>query len=392
MKRLFLFIAFVGAMLGAYADKEEYHPKETDDYITINDVTVVPGSADTYKVQISLVGTKIYTAYEMDLDLPSGLEPVLDKDGTPKVSLWKGSNTIYPYTEDEDSGNKDFTHILAKSYGAVGPNVIRMSCISLSAQELTATKGILVTITLKATPYLKPGDVQIKVTNLHFITNEEIWVKGEQYNGQQYNCKDQTLTVHVKGESRATVAVSAKNKYSTCVLPFDVDELPAGLQAYTVTERSTDNRYAYLKEAKTMRAFTPYILYAENGFTGEFGGTVDENLYQEQVVEGILHGTLVPCSVDDGFILQNQGEGVKLYAMQGKEFLIPAGKCWVLPKINNGTEVKSIDMRLDDATGVESAVQEYEPDAFYSLEGKRVCHPQRGHIYIMSGKKVLMLK
>lgn len=392
MKRLFLLIAFAGVMLGAYADKEKYYPKETDDYLTINDVTVVPGRDTTYKAKLSLVGTQIYTAFEMDLELPSGLEPELNKDGTPKVSMWMGANTIYPYTEDEDSGNKDFSHTLLKSYGAVGPNIIRMSCISLSGEELTAKEGILVMIILKATPYLKPGDVQIKVTNLHLITNEEIWVNDEQYNGQQYNCKDQTLTVHVEGESQATVSVGAKNKYSTCVLPFDVNELPAGLQAYTVTERSDDGYYAYLKEVKAMQAFTPYILYAENGFTGQFGGAVDESRYQEEVVEGILHGTLVPRSVDNGFILQNQGQGVKLYAMQGKEFLIPAGKCWVLPQINNGPEVKSIDMRLDDATGVESAVRAVEPAALYSLEGQHVHHPQRGHIYIMSGKKVLMLK
>ncbi len=392
MKRVILFIAFVGVMLGAYADEEKYYPKETDDYITINDVTVVPGSDATYKARLNLVGTQIYTAFEMDLELPSGLEPEMDKNGKPKVSLWMGTNTIYPYTEDEDSGNKVFSHTLAKSYGAIGPNIIRMSCISLNGEELTAKEGTLVTITLKTTTYLKPGDVQIKVTNLHFMTNEEIWVNDKQNNGQQYNCKDQTLTVHAKGESRATVAVSAKNKYSTCVLPFDVNVLPNGLHAYTVTERSADARYAYLKEAKSIKAFTPYILYAENGFTGDFSGTVDESLYQEEVVEGILHGTLVPRSVDDGFILQNQGEGVKLYAMQGKEFLIPAGKCWVLPKINNGQEVKSLDMRMDDATGVGPVAQEVEPRVLYSLDGKRVRHPQRGHIYIMSGKKVIMLK
>ena len=385
-------LAFVGVTLGAHADKEEYHQKETDDYITINDVTVVPGSDDTYKARVSLVGTQIYTAFEMDLELPSGLEPEMNNDGTPKVVIWKGANTIYPYTEDEDSGDRDFAHTLVASYGVITPNTIRLACASLSGKELTAKEGTLLTITLKTTPYLKPGDVQIKATNVHFITNEEIWVNGESQHGQQYNCKDQTLTVHVEGRSKATVAVGAKNQYSTCVLPFEVAELPEGLHAYSVTERSSDFKYAYLQEAKSIKAFTPYILYAENGFSGVFEGPVDESLYQEQVKEGILYGTLVPCTLDDGFVLQNQGEGVKLYAMQGKEFLIPAGKCWVLPEIYNGEEVKSLDMRMDDATGVESVGQSKESGALYSLDGKRMRRPQPGNIYIMRGKKVLMLK
>ena len=50
MKRVLLLLSLIGMMLGAHANEEheKYHPKETDDYITINDVTVVPGSNEKY--------------------------------------------------------------------------------------------------------------------------------------------------------------------------------------------------------------------------------------------------------------------------------------------------------------------------------------------------------
>ena len=90
MKRVLLLLSFIGMMLGAHANEEheKYHSKETDDYITINDVTVVPGSNEKYELRISLEGSKIYTAYEMDIEFPAGLEVVVDEDG-PCVMLWE---------------------------------------------------------------------------------------------------------------------------------------------------------------------------------------------------------------------------------------------------------------------------------------------------------------
>lgn len=393
-KLLLLLLAFASTLSDAYADHESYKPKPTDDYITISDLEVEPGSEEVYKAKISLVGSKTYTAYEMDIELPPGMTPDFDKDGTPKLALWKGNSTIYPYTEDEDSGNKDFSHMLVKSYDKVGERIIRLSCISLVSAELTAREGVLLTLSLKAGTYLKPGDATLKVTNLHLITNEEIWVDGQQFNGQQYNCKDQTLIVHVKSVSTANVAVSTKNQFGTCVLPFPVDKLPVGLHAYSVSQRSDDGLYAYLEEQTTIRDYTPYILYAENGFSGQFQGDVNQDNYQEVVQDGILYGALVSQKVDDGFVLQNQGSGVKLYSMGGTEFQIPAGRCWVKPDVSGSVGVKALDIRIGDAAGV-GATEESGPvtcDAVFTLSGQRVARPLLGGIYIMNGRKVLKVK
>lgn len=394
-RRILLFLVFVCIASGAFADNT-YHQKETDDYVTLGELTVEPGSSDVYKLKVNLNGTQFYTAFEMDIELPSGLEPVMEKDSKgdmrPKVMIWRGLGTIYPYTVDEETGDRDFSYILFASYGVIGKNILRMA-VSVNGKDFTAKTGTLVTIYCKASPYLKPGVDDVHITKCHFTTNETVIIDGKEMRGQQYNCKDRTETINAKAHSTATISVSAKNQWGSCVVPFDIPELPSGLEAYTVTNR--ESGIAYLKPQTSILAYTPVLLYAENGFSGTFSGDVDETKYKEVVQQDIIYGAIVPQTKNDGFVLQNLGEGVKLYAMSGQTFEIPAGKCWVKPTITNGP--KSMEMVIDDGTtGIGSAecsngASQHEP-VFYSLDGKRVENPLPGNIYIVDGQKVLKLK
>lgn len=395
-RRILLFLVFVCIASGAFADNT-YHQKETDDYVTLGDLTVEPGSSDVYKLKVNLNGTQIYTAFEMDIELPSGLEPVMEEDSngkmSPKVRLWKGTGTIFPFFEDEDEGIKDFFHDLAVSYGVIGKNVLRMACLSVKGKDLTAKTGTLVTIYCKASPYLKPGVDDVHITKCHFTTNEKVIIDGKEMRGQQYNCKDRTETIKALPKSTATISVSATNHWGSCVVPFDIPELPSGLKAYTVTDRQSG--VAYLKQQTSILAYTPVLLYAENGFSGTFSGDVDETKYKEVAQQDIIYGAIVPQTKNDGFVLQNLGDGVKLYAMSGQTFEIPAGKCWVKPTFSNGPQC--MEMVIDDGTtGIDSAecsngASQHEP-VFYSLDGKRVENPLPGNIYIVDGQKVLKLK
>lgn len=395
-RRILLFLTLVCCAAGAFADNT-YHQKETDDYVTLGDLTVEPGKNEVYKLKVNLNGTQIYTAFEMDIKLPSGLEPVMEKDSKgdmrPKVRLWKGTGTIFPFFEDEDEGIKDFSHSVIASYGAVDKNILRMACYSISGEDFTAKSGTLVTIYCKASPYLKPGKNDVHITKCHFITNEKVLIDGKEMRGQQYNCKDRTETITAMAHSTATISVSAKNQWGSCVVPFDIPVLPSGLEAYTVTDR--ESGVAYLKQQTSILAYTPVLLYAENGFSGTFSGDVDETKYKEVAQQDIIYGAIVPQTKDNGFVLQNLGEGVKLYAMSGQTFEIPAGKCWVEPTFTNGA--KYMEMVIDNGTtGIGSAecsngAAQHEP-VFYSLDGKRVENPLPGNIYIVDGQKVLKLK
>lgn len=394
-RRILLFLTLVCSAAGALADNT-YHQKETDDYVTLGDLTVEPGKDEVYKLKVNLNGTQIYTAFEMDIELPSGLEPVMEKDSKgdmrPKVMIWRGQGTIYPYTVDEETGDRDFSYILFASYGVIGKNILRMA-VSVNGKDFTAKSGTLVTIYCKASPYLKPGVDDVHITKCHLTTNEKVIIDGKEMRGQQYNCKDRTEKITAKAHSTATINVSAKNQWGSCVVPFDIPELPSGLEAYTVTDR--ESGIAYLKPQTSILAYTPVLLYAENGFSGTFSGDVDETKYKEVAQQDIIYGAIVPQTKDNGFVLQNLGEGVKLYAMSGQTFEIPAGKCWVMPTLSNGA--KYMEMVIDDGTtGIGSAecsngAAQHEP-VYYSLDGKRVENPLPGKIYIVDGQKVLKLK
>ena len=352
----------------------------TTDCISVNDVTVVPGSDDEYELLISLDGSQIYTAYEMDIQFPAGLDVVME-DGYPIVDICN-DDKVYPLVQRKTD------HTITSSYNVIGKGILRLSCVSLKNLDLAKEKGKLLSVICKAGPYLKPGNVELKVTNLHLISK----TSGEVL---QYDCSDQTLTVNVESKSTASITVSPNNKWGSCVLPVGVSPLPSGLQAYSVVERSDDGYYAILNEETEIKPYTPYLLYDENGFSGSFSGDVDASKYAEVVKEGILYGAVVPQTVEDGFVLQNQGDGVKLYSMYGTEFNIPAGRCWVVPEENNGPKVMELTFGDTNAVpGVKLSTDEFQrnADVVYSLSGQRIAVPMTGNIYIVNGHKVLWLK
>ena len=355
---------------------EPQYPKPTDDHITVNEVTLVPGSTDTYQVEISLVGSQIYTAYQMDILFPPGVDVVVDEDG-PYVDLWDGDGCIYPYVR------KKLVHSLSSSYGVVSNKLLRISCSDDMNRVLTATSGKLLYFLIKASPYLKPGDVVLKVTNLDFITKE---------NSQKYSCKDQTLTLHAKPESTATLSVSGSSHYGTCVLPFAVSSLPAGVKAYSAKGLDDKGQLVVLSEVTQLAAYTPYILYSASGYTGSLSGTVDANKYVEVVSDGLLRGAIASQKCKDGYVLQDLGEGAKFYAMDGVEFLIPEGKCWLeMPAAQ--ASAPQYGIQIGTTTAITAPTTSASAHGkIYTLDGKLVKTMQPGGIYVVNGKKVLKIK
>lgn len=188
-------------------------------------------------------------------------------------------------------------------------------------------------------------------------------------------------------KEEASVNISEANKWSTCALAFDT-ELPEGVRAFAST--GMDENYVLLEEVTALAANTPYILYAKEGYEGTLAGAVDVANYQETVTDGVLSGAIVEQEVSSGYVLQNQGYGMKFYNMNGQTFTIPAGKCWLSAFDASGA---SVMMRFvggaNDIEGVFVDHPTMEDDAIYDLEGRRVETPQRGHIYIKGGQKVL---
>lgn len=343
----------------------------TDDRITVNDVTLVPGSTDTYQVEISLVGSQIYTAYQMDILFPPGVEPVLMRDVYVK-----------PFNTD-DNDLCSSSHTIGVSYGVVKERTLRMSCASLQNSPFYGKSGKLLYFKVKASPYLKPGDVVLKVTNFDLIKE----------NAQTYHCKDQTLTLHATAESTATLSVSGSSHYGTCVLPFAVSSLPADVKAYSAKGLDDMGQLVVLDEVTQLAAYTPYILYSTLGYSGSLSGTVDASQYGEVVSDGLLRGALAPQKRKDGYVLQDLGEGAKFYAMDGVEFLIPEGKCWLeMPKAQ--ASAPQYGIQIGTATAITAPTPTTSASVqgkIYTLDGKQVKTMQPGGIYVVNGKKVLKI-
>ena len=181
--------------------------------------------------------------------------------------------------------------------------------------------------------------------------------------------------------SVATLSVSPNNKWATCILPFST-EIPIGLQAFT--SAGVDGDYLSLDETTSLKANTPYVLYAENGYEGAVTGVV-ESVDGTIVSEGILSGALAEQKITSGYVLQNQGNGCMFYKVNGAT-TVPAGKCWLnMTNNRNAIRIKLGETGLEDIENIKSA------DKVFTLDGKVVDKPQTGKVYVVNGKKVIKL-
>ena len=190
-------------------------------------------------------------------------------------------------------------------------------------------------------------------------------------------------------EMERTITITAANKYSTCILPFNAS-IPSGVEAYECASVTGD--YLDLTRAYSFVANTPYILYAPDGVDVTLEGeVVDETV--DGVTKGLLTGfALNAHSVtmgDGNYVLQNQGQGVMFYNASGMTLTIPAGRCYLTVP---GNKARALRIRRE-TTDIEEVEAEEEftiqnSELIYDLMGRRVTEMQPGRIYIVNGKKV----
>ena len=360
LKRPMVTLLLLAMTLGATAQERLY----------IDEWSFTPGGEmDYFTISLENGAQKDYTAYQFDLVLPAGLE----------LAYYEGEPEIYKSTNNSVYTDRRDDHIVAYQ---VHPGFVRILCYSATKKTI-ATSGSLVDIYVTPSPYLKPGDIEVTLRDVSFSRTD---ATGNTVSEMKLDglTADATSTLSVK--------VSANNKYSTAVFPFDVEALPNGLVLYSCERTSGES--LVLTRQNSAKAYTPYILYAENGYSGTLSGEVDASKYSETVTAGYLTGTVVPAEISGGngyYVMQNKGDGPMFYKVTDTSFSIPAGKCWLsLPAELQG----SASLRLDGTTGVEEvkgeptvdASQSGKVKAVYDLQGREVLSPSKG-IYIIDGKK-----
>lgn len=354
--------------------------ESTTDKVVISELTVEPGGEYNF-FTVNLEGSKAYTGYEVHLIFPEELE-VFHSDGAPVVymandDLSLDGNDIYPYTKNIMTKKKTYTHTVSSN---VLGNELIVTCISTKNDNLKATSGALFHVFVQATPYLKPGDVEIGVQGVKLVTVDETKYEPADY---------VSTTVQATATSTLSLKVSAANKFGTCILPFDY-ALPAdgSLEAYTCSSHTADA--LLLEKASKIAAYTPYMLYSETGFSQTISGTVDATKYPAEgiVKSGHLVGVVAQTELAEPnlYVMQNQGQGPMFYRVDPAfPFVLAAGKCYV--ELPDGASASSF--RIGETTGIAPIQHSKTQNCIYNVLGQRVDCMTSGRIYIVNGRKVV---
>ena len=365
----------------------------TDDTFTVSDL-IWDESNQAYKFAIGIKGTQIYCACNMDITLPNGVSPVLDNNQPKLLFPTPAEPTfIMPYTEQTISYGGMTFKIPSYSHtvsGSVAGNQLRIACSSNSNAEFTGTSGnlfyVYVTIDESAfTSSFSPKPI-VKLSGLNLTTKAEV-------KSAPPDSACRPFTTGIPTDRTLPVNITAANKIGTLILPFDA-ALPDGLKAYTCNAAVGD--LLPLPPAESIEACKPYIVYAENGFSGDLSGTAeltDENNVTDVFADGYLTGVLTGTTVNSGYILQNQGSGPMFYDAEGVTFSLPAGRCYLTPASGN---VKAFTFNFGDTDGIEEFQGTPLPnrggaggEALFDLSGRKIESPSRG-IYIQGTRKVIV--
>ncbi|MBQ8360703.1 MAG: hypothetical protein IJX44_01990 [Bacteroidaceae bacterium] len=191
------------------------------------------------------------------------------------------------------------------------------------------------------------------------------------------------------------IEISANNKFSTCVLMFAA-EIPEELTVYVAKEHAGDYMIFEVFEGTTLPAYTPCLLYAEDGYEGTLSGTVVMEGYAATVTgeDGVYYGAIEDQTISAGYVLQKKDteEVAKFYNINGREGTIPAGKCWLNVTTTTDAATVTCLFRGGIANNIDEVmVDKTTPDgAIYTLDGKRVSRMERGKIYIINGQKIMV--
>lgn len=369
---LFLMCALLPRVAGAQGTP-------TDDTFTVSDLTWNQ-ARDCYVFTVSLEGSRIYTACNLDIFLPNGIN-VLSSGGKYRVMI--ASDNIFVYDDWEGT----YSHSVSASM----PNTqqLRVACSSNTNTEFTATSGKLfdVYVTIDESAFntcFSPKPI-VKLSGLNLTTSAAV-----KYVPADFACRP--FTTGIPTARTIPVNVSAANKIGTLIVPFDA-ELPSGLKAYSCD--ATEGDLLTLTPAASIEACTPYIVYAPSGYSGNLSGTAelsDDSNVTDIFTDGYLTGVLTGTTISTGYILQNQGDGPKFYDAEGVTFSLPAGRCYLTP---SGSSVKAFCFNFDDATGIEEFQVTPLPygggaggEALYDLSGRSVSNPTHG-VYIKGTRKVV---
>lgn len=137
--------------------------------------------------------------------------------------------------------------------------------------------------------------------------NDQGFFTGEANGNKYYDMKLQEAV-----NNEYNLVVDATNQYATLIVPFDAT-VPADIIAYSLS--NANGNELELQPVTEIKANTPYVVYAEDGFTttlAGLGAAFTENSYTTGWLTGVYAETAVP---NGSYVLQNHDGAVAFYVV-----------------------------------------------------------------------------
>jgi len=203
-------------------------------------------------------------------------------------------------------------------------------------------------------------------------------------NNDMYTANSANFTIAEASQAEVAINIASDVKYATRIFPF-TPVLPSGVVAYSC--ESTEGDVLSLEEVAEPVANTPYILYAENGYTGAAltgWGTAAATTATAGLLTGVYESTTATAGT---YVLQNNNDKVAFYLVaEDEEPTVGANRCY----LTKPAGTRAAYFFPGSVTGVENvkAASETEVKDGKYLENGKIVIVKNGVKYNAAGAQV----
>ena len=209
-------------------------------------------------------------------------------------------------------------------------------------------------------------------------------------NNDMYTANSANFTIAEASQAEVAIEIASDVKYATRIFPF-TPVLPSGVVAKSCT--ASEGNELTLVDVASPVANVPYILYAENGYTGDAltgWGTGAQTSYTTGWLTGVYEDTAAPV---DSYVLQKNKENGKVafyLVAEGEQPTVGANRCYLTTGSGSGPAARAAFFFRGDITGVENveaATEATLKDGKY-LENGKIVIVKNGVKYNAAGAQV----